>query len=143
MDLHESCKDVSNAMLRRRARASTDSNSAVHDQATSSRAQSSSRNTDEESSGDFFLAQASAANSERELKVNGVIKSSSGHGVIEPGGHRSKILNRRHKAMTGTSIAHRSQSTPRKESETQTKTTGISTSYVPHPSSIRSISLPR
>uniref|UniRef100_A0A336MPF6 CSON002140 protein n=1 Tax=Culicoides sonorensis TaxID=179676 RepID=A0A336MPF6_CULSO len=63
------------------------------------------------------------------------------HPEIEPGGHMSKILSRRSKAMS--SKANRSQSTPRKESETQTKTTAIISYASEVPASKRSLSLPR
>lgn len=61
---------------------------------------------------------------------------------VEPGGHMSKILSRRNKAMN-TTKAHRSQSTPRKESETQTSTTAVISCTSEVPAGKRSKSVPR
>lgn len=61
---------------------------------------------------------------------------------VEPGGHMSKILSRRNKAMN-TTKAHRSQSTPRKESETQTSTTAVICCTSEVPIGKRSMSVPR
>lgn len=61
---------------------------------------------------------------------------------VEAGGHMSKILSRRNKAKN-TDKAHRSQSTPRKESETQTSTTAVITCTSEIPIGKRSMSVPR
>lgn len=61
---------------------------------------------------------------------------------VEPGGHMSKILSRRNKSKN-IDKAHRSQSTPRKESETQTSTTAVITCTSEVPIGKRSMSVPR
>lgn len=129
-------KDVPVATIRRR-RTSGSTRDQTPD--ASSRTQSSAKNTDEDSSGDFYFVQPVP-------RTNGVSKSSSQGQVvakilkgIEPGGHHSKILSRHNKAVA--KEAHRSQSQPRKEDETQTNiSTLIQAEVTP---SKRSVSLPR
>lgn len=94
------------------------------------------------------LREVSPPASTQNVTNGGMIKSATianmptKYPEIEPGGHMSKILSRRNKAMN-TAKANRSQSTPRKESETQTSTTAVISCTSEIPASKRSKSLPR
>ncbi|XP_063707753.1 uncharacterized protein LOC134836478 [Culicoides brevitarsis] len=77
-----------------------------------------------------------------EEKPENDVKEAKKFPEVEAGGHMSKILSRRNKAKNAAK-AHRSQSTPRKESETQTSTTAVITYTSDVPISKRSMSLPR
>lgn len=128
-------KDVPVATIRRR-RTSGSTRDPTPD--PSSRTQSSAKNTDDESSGDFYFVKPMP-------NTNGVPKSASQGQVVarilgvEPGGHRSKILSRHQKAVAA--AGHRSQSQPKKECETQTNMTSFIHAEI-SPSK-RSASLPR
>lgn len=152
-DLNQN-KSPTSTIRRRR----TTSKSIKRDQTPdpSSRIQSSQKNTDEESyssAGDFYFANGNSISEPTSPMVTTPPPSTNGEMIpksatvssfkrpdVEPGGHRSMILSRREKAVSNK--AHRSQSAPRKESETQTSTTAV-INCITEPVSKRSLSLPR